>query len=37
MDWKFTDNLPTVPTGKLTWLAVAFSLLAFALICLAAF
>ncbi|RIH86205.1 hypothetical protein Mrose_01863 [Calidithermus roseus] len=36
MDWKFSDSLPSVPNGKLAWLAVAFSLAAFALTCLAA-
>ncbi len=37
MDWKFTDNVPSVPTGKLAWLFLAFALAAFALVCLAAF
>jgi hypothetical protein len=37
MDWKFADELPSPPAGKAAWLALALSLAAFALICLAAF
>ena len=37
MDWKFTDDVPSVASGKPAWLFLAFALAAFALACMAAF